>query len=266
MSEPGQLVCVGLGMTLGSHLTPLARASILASDLVYAGVSDALFELWLGELHHDVRSLQPHYREGRSRLDSYRDMVVEIVQPVRAGRHVCAAFYGHPGVFAWVAHEAIREVRALGLAARMEPGISAADCLYADLGIDPGRHGCQHYEASQFLFYRRRIDPSAYLILWQVGVAGDRSLARFSTGPAYREVLVDRLVEDYPRQHRVLLYQAATSPLQAPSIIELELDQLPAAEVNLHATLVIPPAFEMQQDQANCARLAALDRRAVVSP
>ena len=65
----------------------------------------------------------------------------------------------------------------------MEPGISAEDCLYADLGIDPGSVGCQHYEASQFMFYRRRIDPSAYLVLWQVGIAGDRSLRRFATGP-----------------------------------------------------------------------------------
>src|SRR3546814_21038374 len=75
----------------------------------------------------------------------------------------------------------------------MEAGVSAEDCLYADLGIDPGEVGCQHYEASQFMFYHRRIDPSAYLVLWQVGVAGDRSVRRFSTGPAPRRLLVDRL-------------------------------------------------------------------------
>jgi hypothetical protein len=31
------------------------------------------------------------------------------------------------------------------------------------------------------MYYRRRVDTSAYLILWQVGVAGDQSFARFST-------------------------------------------------------------------------------------
>src|SRR3546814_12469546 len=77
----------------------------------------------------------------------------------------------------------------------MEAGVSAEDCLYADLGIDPGEVGCQHYEASQFMFYRRRIDPSAYLVLWQVGVAGDRSVRRFSPGPAHRRLLVERLAE-----------------------------------------------------------------------
>src|SRR3546814_13260073 len=85
----------------------------------------------------------------------------------------------------------------------MEAGVSAVDGLDADLGIDPGEVGCQHYEASQFMFYHRRIDPSAYLVLWQVGVAGDRSVRRFSTGPAHRRLLVDRPAEDYPMDHEI---------------------------------------------------------------
>src|SRR3546814_4713272 len=98
----------------------------------------------------------------------------------------------------------------------MEAGVEAEDCLYADLGIDPGEVGCQHCEASQFMFYRRRIDPSAYLVLWQVGVAGDRSVRRSSTGRAHRRLLVERLAEDYPADHVVTLYEAATLPIMAP--------------------------------------------------
>ena len=33
----GSLVCVGLGMTLGSHLGPLARSHIEQADVVFAG-------------------------------------------------------------------------------------------------------------------------------------------------------------------------------------------------------------------------------------
>ena len=47
--------------------------------------------------------------------------------------------------------------------------------LFAALGIDPGKVGCQYFETSQYMFYQRQIDPSAYLVLWQVGVAGDKS-------------------------------------------------------------------------------------------
>ena len=53
----GSLACVGLGMTLGSHLTPLARSHIQQADVVFAGLSDGVVELWLQRMHSDVRSL-----------------------------------------------------------------------------------------------------------------------------------------------------------------------------------------------------------------
>ena len=163
-------------MTLGSHLTPLARSHIEQADVVFAALSDGIVEMWLERMHPDVRSLQPYYAEGKSRMKTYREWVEVMMTEVRAGKKVCGVFYGHPGVFAWSPHKVIEVARAEGFPAHMEPGISAEDCLYADLGIDPGRFGCQHFEASQLLFYERRIDPSGYLVLWQVG-AGGRLLA-----------------------------------------------------------------------------------------
>lgn len=247
-------------MTLGSHLGPLARSHIEQSEVVFAGLSDGIVELWLTRMHPDVRSLQPLYREGKSRMQTYRQMVEAILTEVRAGRKVCGVFYGHPGVFAWAPHKAIEIARREGYRAHMEPGISAEDCLYADLGIDPGRFGCQHYEASQLLFYQRRLDPTAYLVLWQVGLVGDQSLARFSTGPAYRRVLVDVLARDYPLDHEVIIYRAATLPIQQPRIERIALGMLPQADVGMADTVVLPPARSLQCDPVIRARLAALDR------
>ena len=258
MKGSGSLVCVGVGMTLGSHITPLARSYIEESDIVFAGVSDGIVELWLAQMHPDVRSLQPLYREGKSRAQTYREMVEAMLTEVRAGKRVCGAFYGHPGVFAGPPHKAIEAARREGYAAHMEPGVSAEDCLYADLGIDPGACGCQHYEASQMMFYRRRIDTTAYLVLWQVGVAGDRSLARFSTGAAQRQVLVDVLARDYPLDHEVIVYQVATLPTQTPRIERMKLRDMPAADIDMHATVVVPPAQALQPDQEIRDRLAAL--------
>ena len=130
----GSLVCVGVGMTLGSHLTPLSRSYIESADVVFAATSDGIVELWLAKMNPDVRSLQPFYREGKSRAETYREMVAAMLAEVRAGKRVCGAFYGHPGVFAGVPHEAIEQARREGYAAHMEPGVSAEDCLYADLG------------------------------------------------------------------------------------------------------------------------------------
>lgn len=259
-SLSGSLTCVGLGMMLGGHLAPRARAQIEQADVVFVLASDPLVELWLEGMNADVRSLQPYYAEGKPRGNTYREMVDAILTVVRAGHRVCGAFYGHPGVFAQVPHHAIVAARREGYAARMEPGISAEDCLYADLGIDPGRFGCQHYEASQLLFFRRRIDPSAYLVLWQVGVAGDRSCQRFATGAAHRHLLVERLLQDYPADHLITIYEAATLPILAPRIQTLTLRKLTDADIHLRSTVVLPPAQPMCRDDAMLARLEALER------
>ena len=43
--------------------------------------------------------------------------------------------------------------------------MSAEDCLFADLGLDPAVVGCAQYEATDLLIYGRRPDPSAALIV-----------------------------------------------------------------------------------------------------
>jgi hypothetical protein len=262
MDRRGSLVCVGVGMTLGSHITPLSRSYIEKSDVVFTALSDGIIELWLAKMNPDVRSFQSLYREGKSRGDTYREMVDAMLTEVRAGKQVCGAFYGHAGVFALPAHKAIAIARTEGYRAHMEPGVSAEDCLYADLGFDPGRYGCQHYEASQLMLYHRRIDPSAYLVLWQIGVAGDRSFARFTTGAPYRQVLVDILARDYDLAHEVILYRAATLPMHQPQIERLPLGKLADAAVDMHMTLVIPPARSLEPDLETRERLSALDAAA----
>jgi precorrin-6B methylase 1 len=256
----GSLACVGMGMTLGSHLTPLARDHIEQADVVFAALSDHVVELWLQRMNPDVRSLQPYYAEGKSRLKTYKEWVDLIMAEVRAGKRVCAVFYGHPGIFAWSTHKAIEVARAEGFQAYMEPGISAEDCLYADLGIDPGRYGCQHFEASQLLFYEHRINPAGYLVLWQASVVGDWSLARLETGPAYRQLLVDRLSQDYPLDHEVIIYHGATLPIEQPTIRRITLRDLPDTTLAPQETLVLTPAISLQPNFPMRERLAELDK------
>lgn len=257
----GSLVCVGTGMTLGAHISPIARSHIEQADIVFSLMANGFAERWLEEMNDDVRSLQGFYQEGKNRNITYNEMVETILTEVRNGNKVVTAFYGHPGVFACVSHRAIKKAKSEDLPATMEPGISAEDCLYADLGIDPGRSGCMHYETSQFMFYKRNIDTSAHLILWQVALAGDKSLGKFATGKAYRQVLVDLLLEHYPRDHQVILYQAkgiAIEPMRADTIL---LTELVDAELFMQTTLVIPPSEKMQPNDKVLARLAEIDKQ-----
>lgn len=255
----GRLAFVGLGMTLGSHLTPLARSHIVQVDVVFAALSDAIAEEWLKRMHPDVRSLQPNYAEGKPRIKTYREWVALMMDELRAGKRVCGVFYGHPGIFAWSPHKVIEQARAEGHEAHMESGISAEDCLYADLGIDPGRYGCQHFEASQLLYCERRIDTAGYVVLWQVGVVGNRSVGRFDNAPACRALLVERLAQDYPHGHEVIIYRGATLPIERPRIRRLTLRELAEAPVTAEETVVLPPAVTLQPNRAMLARLQALD-------
>lgn len=261
-NEPprGSLACVGMGMTLGSHLTPLARNHIEQADVVFAALSDHIVELWLQRMNPNVCSLQPYYGEGKPRTKTYREWVDVMMSEVRSGKRVCAVFYGHPGIFAWSPHKAIEVARAEGYQAYMEPGISAEDCLYADLGIDPGRFGCQHFEASQLLFYEHRINPAGYLVLWQASVVGDWSLTRIETGPAYRQLLVGRLSQDYPTDHEVIIYHGATLPIEQCKIQRIKLHDLSNTTLSSQETLVLPPAIPLRSNVPMRERLAELDK------
>jgi hypothetical protein len=157
-----------------------------------------------------------------------------------AGKRVCAVFYGHPGVFADVPHAVIRKTREAGIDARMEPGISAEACLYADLGIDPGYHGVQSLEATQFLVEDRAIDNRSLLLLWQVALTGDTDCTRFHALPEELEKLVERLLRDYPADHEVILYEAARLPIETARAERVLLRDLARAHYEEHTTLVVP--------------------------
>lgn len=266
----GQLICVGTGMRMAGQVTPLAQSYIETADVVIAAVPNLFTRQWLQEIAREFICLLGYYSDcdvpGKNRADTYQRMSDTILAQVRAGKTVCAAFYGHPGIFACIAHMAIAQARAEGFAAEMLPGISAEDCLVADLGLDPGTTGLQSMETTQFMIYQRQIDPAALLILWQPALAGELSLKRFDTTPARLQVLVDKLARDYPLDHTVILYEAATHPLESTRMDRVLLKDLPQALLRQSTTLVIPAASPLKLDQAVVDQLSALpDASALVS-
>jgi hypothetical protein len=182
-------------------------------------------------------------------------MVERILSCVREGLRVCVAFYGHPGVAVYPGHEAIRRARLEGYSARMVPGISAEDCLFADLGMDPSTDGCQSFEATDFLVFRRRFDPRVPLILWQVGTTGNPRYTTQCSRSGLR-VLVDVLLDDYGSAHEVIIYEASRLLGCGPSIRRVALERVPSAEVTVLSTLYVPPKAHADPDFAMAERLS----------
>ena len=251
--KTGSLVVVGSGIKLAAHLSLEAQAAIKHAEKVFCVLHDALMEAWLRELNPATVSLKYLYGEGKLRHDTYKEMAAEIVTAVTQNQHVCVIFYGHPGVFAISTHLAIKQVRAAGYRATMLPAISAEDCLFADLGVDPGSQGCQSYEATQFLIYHRQPDITTNLILWQIGAIGitDRG-GDPSAGVA---VLAEELIKFYGADHVVTVYEAAVYAGIKPIIEPVTLADLTSADVIPMSTHYVPAKSAPKADREMMRRL-----------
>jgi len=236
----GSLTVVGLGFQAARQTTTEARDAIARAERVFYLVGDAVSARWIRRLNPTAVSLHTCYVAGKGREGAYRRMIETMLAPVRSGRRVCAAFYGHPGVFAYPSHEAIRQARSEGFPARMLPGISAEDCLFADLGIDPGRSGCQSFEATDFLVYRRRFDTASSLVLWQIALVGrlDYRWQYRRTGLAQ---IARYLARFYGGDHEVVLYEASPYLACDPIVLAMTLRDLPKASLDRAMTLYVPP-------------------------
>lgn len=245
----GQLLVVGTGLRTTGHFTAEALAWIRAADKVLYVVGDPVAEEVLRQLNPEAaESLQVLYGEGKERQQTYDQMVERILECVRSGLRTCAAFYGHPGVFVYPSHAAIARARAEGYSAIMLPGISAEDCLFADIGIDPATFGCQSYEATDFLFSERRVEPSAALVLWQVGVVGNTTFTNGEYDRSLLPLLVTKLCETHPPFHEVVAYEAAVQIGCAPRQTRVPLAHLASLPMTSATTLFVPPSQHVRPD------------------
>jgi uncharacterized protein YabN with tetrapyrrole methylase and pyrophosphatase domain len=256
MSNPGSLSVVGTGFMVAGQVTPEALAAIQSADRFFYLVGEPATRLWLETQHPRAESLHDVFWEGRPRQPAYDEIIDRLLVPLREGSDVCAAFYGHPGVFVYSSHEAIRRARAEGFEARMLPGISAEDCLFADLEVDPAADGCQSFEATDFLVRERVFDPHSALVLWQIGSLGVityhlRDLWN-ADGLGY---LVDVLARHFPQDHPVVVYEASHYPICEPLIQRVPLSSLTGCTITTHSTLWIPPIAKPPLDAGMLARV-----------
>jgi diguanylate cyclase (GGDEF)-like protein len=246
------LVVVGSGIQFGRHASERCLSEIREAEVVFC-LADPFALAMIRGLRPDAINLGAHYATGKDRRQTYREIDDAIMAQVRAGRQVCAVFYGHPGVFADVPHRVVRKAREEGIPARMEPGISAEACLYADLNIDPGHRGVQSMEATHFMVYDRQPDTAGLVLLWQVALSGDLSCSRLHAEREGVQALVDKLLRWYPADHEVVLYEAARLPIETPRAERLRLRDLPTAHYEEYTTLVIPPLGALREDPARVA-------------
>jgi uncharacterized protein YabN with tetrapyrrole methylase and pyrophosphatase domain len=238
----GSLTIVGTGIQATAHISAAAVAAICQADKLYFAVADVITAQWLAALNSTAESLLPKYPAHRvQRVHVYHEWVERMLASVRAGLRVCGAFYGHPGVFVYATHEVIRRVRQEGFPAEMLPAVSALDCLFADLGLDPAQEGFQTFDATDFLVRRRLISPHTGLILWQVALIGDETWCRSGWSLKGLRMLTNTLARKYGASHRVCIYEAAARPSALPVVRFVPLDRLAEQQITGATILYVPP-------------------------
>jgi Tetrapyrrole (Corrin/Porphyrin) Methylases len=258
LNRRGSLSVVGLGIRAPAQTTLEARARIEHAEKIYALLSNPLAHYWVHHLNKNVETLADLYAEGKERRQTYREMAARLTDSVHKGLRVCAVSYGHPGVFADPFHEAVRQLRKEGFQAEMLPAVSAEDCLIAELGVDPAAGGCRSYEATDFLIYRRGLDTTSALLLWQIGAIGElgyKNDGDRAWNPGGILLLVERLLEAYASEHEVIVFEAASLPLCSSKIIRVALQLLPTARVTVMSTLYVPATTKPTPDPVMLRRL-----------
>lgn|SRR3990167_576868 len=256
MNNNASLVVVGCGIKFLSHLTTEAKSYITQSDVVLYLVNDPAMKEWIKANSPNAESLDALYGEYSLRISSYRAVTAYILQTLRKMQHVCVVLYGHPSLFSQPGLSAVIEARQQGFYAKILPGISAEDCLVADLCIDVGASGSQSFEATDFLLYRRQFDVTSHLILWQVDVIGMFEHATRQRDSQYGiRILANHLSQHYSDEHEVVIYEAAQYPSFDYQIQKLQLKDLSVGKFSAISTLYVPPALHARYDVAMAEKL-----------
>jgi Tetrapyrrole (Corrin/Porphyrin) Methylases len=262
--RPGSLVIIGSGIKAIGQFTLEAAAYLEWADAVYFCVADPATERWILVKRPDAVDLYTLYDNGKHRGRTYVQMAELMLRSLRQGLNVVGVFYGHPGVFVSPSHRAIAIARQEGHVALMLPAVSALDCLFADLGIDPSRPGCQILEATDVVLRRRPLMVDAHVIIFQVGSVGDAGFNFSGYTNRYLPILIRYLQDSYGNDYEVIHYIAAQFPIARPVVERLQLscfdESSNAKKITGISTFYLPPKTHptLDPDMADALGLPAV--------
>jgi len=232
-----KLIVVGSGIKSISHLTEETKRVIQSADKVLYLINEENLKQWIQREAKNSESLDTIYFSSEKRIEAYQAITNHIIEEYKKVSILCVVFYGHPTVFADSALNAVRQIKKDGGEAIILPAVSAQDCLFSDLAIDPGDQGCFSIEATELVLFERCIDIHGHLILWQVANFG-RIDGKQSNSLS---VLKDYLSGHYPADYSICLYEAPSLPTCSPRIEWIQLYDIDESVISQITTVYIPP-------------------------
>jgi tetrapyrrole methylase family protein/MazG family protein len=238
MSIKNLIIC-GAGIKSLSHHTKEFDVSVKSADIVIYLVNEPLLEIWLTKNTKKSFSLNPIYFSYPQRDQSYKKITETVISSFNDFDNVCLVFYGHPILLADSVNSIIKEAKTLDINVQVLPGISAFDCLLADLEINLNG-GCFLSEASHLIKNQIKLDTSNHVIIWQVGVI-DVESPRTNEYKGNVWKLKHELLKYYHKDSEVYLYEASIYPHIKPLIKKTKVGLIDKMEISSITTAYIPP-------------------------
>lgn len=237
---------VGTGIKTIAHITEEAKGYISHCDLVLYLINEPVLESYIIRLAKASESLNPIYFNSSSRENSYKEIENYIQLKMDYVQSLCFVVYGHPCIFVtpglqtlWKLNEQVKTV--------VCPGISALDCLYADLKFDPSQGGVQLFDATEFIVYEKKPDTSSHTVVYQIGMIGNLGLPTAKINKEALLFLKNKLLGSFDPGKNAFIYEASLYPGADPKIIEFNLTDLDKQELTTLSTLYIPPVANNQR-------------------
>jgi uncharacterized protein YabN with tetrapyrrole methylase and pyrophosphatase domain len=234
---------VGLGTVNVHQITREVDEALRRScEILYVAQEFGLVE-YLYQLCPKITDLHRiSYREGDNRMNAYNMMTAKVIEAALDHPPVTFALYGHPLVFALPPFQILKVASLLELRVKVLAGISAMDCLFIDLKLDPGR-GLQIYEATDILLRQRPLQPDVACLIWQIGAIESQLYSVATNRPERFWRIKNYLLRYYPPEHKVVAVYSSTFPLIPSLLTEFPLGEIEAYAQELHSgvTLYIPP-------------------------
>ena len=238
---------VGLGVLNVDQITRETERVIRRSNEVLYVDTGVATRAFLESLCPRVTSLfETSYEEAGHRLNAYHHMAARVLDAALDHPPVTFAMHGHPIIGAYAPFLIKDMAGLLALEVLVLPGISAMDCLSAELMVDPCVAGMQMYEATDLLLRRRPLQPDVPALIWQIGCVETSLHTTRVSKPVRFERLRSHLLRFYHPGHGVSAVYSTPHPLMPSTVHRFALGGICDYAHLLHSgfTLFIPPAAD----------------------
>lgn len=227
-------------------MTLEVKSIIENSDCVAYLLNEPAIAYWVKKHAKKSIDLENLYFEHDLRENAYHYIAQAVLDRLEAYSEVCFLTYGHPTFLTTVTTEIKSLIANINhVTLHVLPGVSAIDCLFADLQLDPGDLGLQSYEATHFILNEQEYSSSAHLILWQVASIGNLKIIdqelNTTTRQNFLKILTEKLLKKYDPEHEVFAYVASQYPGITYDLIPVKLNVLCFSDVPRLSLLYIPP-------------------------